>query len=110
MFFSVSQKMGWLEYAGITYDPWLDEVYFLGRKLALSRRAKMLMACFLKEAERVLSSGDLCNFLWGDYDFTAASRNVRSNIQLLRRALPDQVASWIRTVRGQGYILTKKKI
>lgn len=96
------------EYKGISYRSTANEFFFLNQKIHLTKKNKALLLLFLKNNERILTKEFLQEKLWEDYDPFVSRRNVRSNIQLLRKSLkPIQCDRWIITVRGEGYLLRK---
>lgn len=91
-------------YDQLRFDPRANEFYIGTQYLPLSKKNKSLLLVFLKESEKLLSAVYLKEKFWGDY--SDRSRNLRSNIQSLRSSLGDY-GKWIKTVRGEGYILKK---
>lgn len=93
-----------LQYHQLRFDARANEFYIGTQHLPLSKKNKSLLFLFLKEAEKLLGPLYLKEKFWGDY--SDRQRNLRSSIQSLRMALGDH-AHWIKTVRGEGYILKK---
>ncbi len=76
------------------------------RRLELSPREFELLLALAREAERVLSVGDLLAAVWGD-GYTGESQIVYVHVRRLREKLEDDAAAPRRivTVRGVGYKL-----
>lgn len=108
--FQMSQKIEArqkISYKELSYDSDSNEVFFHDEKLLLTRKQKVLLLLFLEHPEQVLSAPYITEKFWGDYTHCGKSRNLRSNIQILREALQGYCDSWIQTVRGEGYMLQK---
>jgi len=93
-----------LKYGGLSYISDLNVFKFKELDLALTKKQKALLLCFLKQPERVISKDVLSSVLWGDVSFPE-KHNLRSNIGDLRNALPVDLRSAIKTQRGEGYYL-----
>lgn len=104
----VRQPTTKIAYDKLIYDFDTNEFYFEEKKLSLTKGEKSLLLILLKNSEKLLSSYLIKEKYWGDY--SERGRNIRSNIQYLRKSLQPVCADWIRTVRGEGYILKKEKI
>ena len=77
--------------------------------MKITKKSKMLFLLFLKNAEKILSQDFIQEKLWGDYDLSFKNRNIRSSVQLLRRALAHYPCkNWIQTVSGEGYVLQRE--
>ncbi len=96
-----------MEYEELSYDIQKNEFFFKHEKLNLTKRNKELLLLFLKNPESMLSSQYIRAKFWGDSYDTQKSRNLRSNIHLLRNSLENKCGNWIHTTRGEGYILQK---
>lgn len=94
-----------ISYQNLIYDFHVNEVYFQEEKIPLTRKNKTLLLLFMRNPEELLTKRYIHQKFWGDY-YEVSSRNLRSNIQHLRKSL-DPCASWIRTIRGEGYMLRK---
>lgn len=101
-----SKTSAHMHYDRLSYDPNLHEFYFDHKKLDLTKREKTLLLIFLRHSEKLLPVHVMKEKFWGD--ISEKNRNIRSNIQSLRRSLGNPCADWIQTVRGEGYILKKK--
>ncbi len=96
-----------LNYGDLAFDNKLNRFLFKGNPINLTKRNKSLLKIFIKQPEELLNKYYLQKKLWGDHEAIDKNRNIRSNIQNLRRSLPLEFKHWIQTVRGEGYILKK---
>ena len=96
-----------IQYRELKYSIVKHEFYFKSSPLKLTKNNKELLLLFLKSPEAILNNNYLQEKIWGDTFTSEKSRNIRSNIQLLRHALPAHCSKWIQTIRGEGYILRK---
>jgi len=90
-------------YGGIRYHPKEHEFYYQEESLALTKTEKALLLILIRQPEELLSITYLQEKLWGDDDLIRR-RNIRSNIQLLRKALAYIPSCSIKTIHGQGYM------
>lgn len=97
-------------YHSLIFKPQDNLFYFNNKPLYLSKKNKILLLIFLQKPEKILSHFYLKEKLWGDYLNCDKNRNVRSNVQLLKKAIPKECIDWIKNVRGEGYILKKGKL
>lgn len=98
-----SRKM---RYKSLSYDPTENQFYFDKTQIPLTKKSKALLQIFLKHPEKLLSTNLIKRRYWGDHEPTTTSRNLRSNIQILRSSLKKvNCEDWIVTVRGEGYVL-----
>jgi DNA-binding response OmpR family regulator len=102
---SVSKSSTRVVYDNLSYDPNLHEFYFEDKKIELTKREKALLLIFLRHSEKLIPTHLMKEKFWGD--MSEKNRNIRSNIQSLRKSLGNSCANWIQTVRGEGYILKK---
>jgi len=98
-----------IHYNELTFKPQNNLFYFRKKALHLSKKNKILLLIFLKKPEQILSKEYLSEKLWGDYFNCDKKRNIRSNIQLLKKAVPIECSNWLYNIRGEGYILKKEK-
>lgn len=96
-----------ISYYELSYDTMQNEFYLQKNQIKLTKKEKRLLSIFLRKKEETLTQEYLQEKLWGDFDLTFKTRNIRSNIQLLKKALPDKCKNWIQNIRGEGYILKK---
>jgi len=84
-------------------DPVAHRVHFRGKEVELSAREFALLQCFMLEAGRVQTRGQLEErlYAWGE---EVESNTIEVYVHHLRRKLAPDV---IRTVRGVGYLLPK---
>jgi len=93
-----------ISYKELSFDPQKNEFTYQGERLSLSKKNKVLLLLLLKNKEQMISHQNIREKFWGDYPGSERGRNVRSNIHLLRKALPDPCCQWIRAVPGEGFI------
>jgi len=86
-----------------------NHFFYLDNPIHLTKKCKALLLILIKEPEKVLDKYYIQEKLWSDYDPYEKNRNLRSNIQLLKKSLDKRLSSWIRTIRGEGYMLIKPK-
>ena len=94
-------------YDELSFDFQTNEVQHQEKILSLTKKNKFLLRLFLQQPEKLLTPQYLKEKIWGDYDNIDKNRNLRSNIQDLRKSLSSNCAHWIQTVRGEGYVLKK---
>ena len=80
------------------------EVYKDGELINLFTKEKKLLFYLVENANRVVSSEQIIDEVWG-YEGVADAKTVAVHVSTLRRKLGDSYskASWIQTVRGFGY-------
>lgn len=98
-----------ISYKGLSYDFQTNQFYFQREHISLTRKNKVLLKLFLKNPEKLLTNPYIKEKFWGDYPGITKSRNLRSNIQSLRNALKPYCSDWLKTKRGEGYILKKQE-
>jgi DNA-binding response OmpR family regulator len=96
-----------IEYEGIVYHIDENEFFFENDKISLTKKNKQLLKIFIESAGKVVSTDYVKQKFWGDYLNTIKNRNLRSSIQLLRKALGENLGKWLQTARGEGYVLKK---
>lgn len=96
-----------LDYNGLIYDFCKNQFLYRNKKIPLTKRNKLLLKLFLEKPEQLLTTEYIKEKFWGDYLNINKSRNLRSNVQSLRESLGTGCSSWIKTIRGEGYLLKK---
>ena len=83
------------------------EIYKNGVLLELTAKEVGIMACFLRNPNRILSKDTLYERVWGE-DFYGADNTLMVHIRRLREKVEDNPSSpsYITTVKGLGYKLT----
>jgi DNA-binding response OmpR family regulator len=80
-----------------------------GREIALTRREWEVLELLASRIGRIVSREDLLEVVWHDAG-PAASESLDVIISRLRRKLSrGGDVDWIRTVRGQGYLLEQRR-
>lgn len=102
--FKIQKK---LQYKEISYNFHNNQFYYKNNPISLTKKNKFLLRLFMMNPEKLLSTAYIKEKFWGDYPGIRKSRNLRSNIQSLRNSLEPQCSGWLRTKRGEGYILKK---
>ena len=105
--FNVSPAKELISYNELSYDVSKHQFFYSEKLLDLTKKNKTLLLIFMKNPEKLLDRWYLQEKLWGDISTTDKKRNIRSNIQILRKALEGKCDSWVKTVKGEGYILIK---
>jgi DNA-binding response OmpR family regulator len=95
-----------LSHGDIRLDPATHEVTMGGEPVGLSPREYLLLECFLRHPDRVLSKLELLDRVW-DHAGEGDPNNVEVYVGYLRRKLG---ADLVRTVRGAGYRLGEAAI
>ena len=96
-------------YHELSYSFSNNQFHYKGKALDLTKKNKALLLLFLERKEQILTQEYIQEKLWLDRAVDCKKRNVRSNIQILRKSLSHSCGSWILTVPGEGYVLTKNK-
>lgn len=102
--FKIQKK---LKYKEISYNFHNNQFYYKDVPISLTKKNKFLLRLFLMNPEELLSTAYIKEKFWGDYPGIRKNRNLRSNIQSLRNSLKPHCSDWLRTKRGEGYILKK---
>jgi two-component system, OmpR family, response regulator MprA len=98
-------RLGTLEYADVRLDQDTREAWRADRRLELRNKAFELLACFLRQPERVLSRREILEQVWG-YDFLGDSNVIEVTVGHVRQALEaGGEPRLVHTVRPVGYIL-----
>jgi two-component system response regulator MprA len=100
-----STRQGVLAYADVRLDQDTREAWRADRRLELRNKAFELLACFLRQPERVLSRREILEQVWG-YDFLGDSNVIEVTVGHVRQALEaGGEPRLVHTVRPVGYIL-----
>lgn len=85
------------------------EIYKNGELLELTAKEVGIMACFLRNPNRILSKDTLYERVWGE-DFYGADNTLMVHIRRLREKIEDNPSTpyFITTVKGLGYKLVIK--
>ena len=83
------------------------EVYVNGERLELTAKEVGLLACFLRNPNRILSKETLFTQVWGE-SFFGSDNTVMVHIRRLREKIEPNPSepTYIKTVKGLGYRLT----
>ncbi|MHC9161616.1 response regulator transcription factor [Exiguobacterium profundum] len=83
------------------------EVYVNGERLELTAKEVGLLACFLRNPNRILSKETLFTQVWGE-SFFGSDNTVMFHIRRLREKVEPNPSepTYIKTVKGLGYRLT----
>ncbi len=95
-------------YSSLVYEPKKNQFLYKNHPLkSLTPKNKRLLSLFINNPETLLTKSYLIENYWGDHSTSTKNRNLRSAVQSLRGVLESEGIEWIRTVRGEGYILKK---
>lgn len=85
------------------------EVYKQDQRIELTAKEVGLMACFIRNPNRILSKETLFQTVWGE-DFYGADNTLMVHIRRLREKIEDKPSkpTFITTVKGLGYRLNVK--
>lgn len=88
----------------LVLDEDAHQVHVGDLEVELSPTEFRLLRYLMLNQGRVLSKLQILDYVW-EYDFGGNAGVVETYISYLRRKLGPEVAKWIRTVRGFGYML-----
>ena len=88
----------------LVLDEDAHQVHVEDRAVELSPTEFRLLRYLMLNQGRVLSKLQILDYVW-EYDFDGNAGVVETYISYLRRKLGPEVAEWVRTVRGFGYML-----
>jgi two-component system phosphate regulon response regulator PhoB len=91
-----------IEVEGLAMDPVSHRVTSNGTPLDIGPTEFKLLNFFMTHQDRAFSRGQLLDYVWGGNVYVE-ERTVDVHIRRLRKALGDQHAPLIQTVRGMGY-------
>ncbi|TVP59989.1 MAG: phosphate regulon transcriptional regulatory protein PhoB [Halomonadaceae bacterium] len=91
-----------VEFEGLRLDPLEHRVTSHGKSLAVGPTEYRLLQFFMTHPERVYSREQLLDQVWGGNVYVE-ERTIDVHIRRLRKALGDQHAAMVQTVRGTGY-------
>ncbi len=90
--------------AGVTLDEDAHQVWRDDQEIKLSPTEFRLLRYLLLNRDRVLSKGQIVDYVW-EYDFDGNYSIVETYISYLRKKLDDPDGQLLETVRGVGYVL-----
>jgi two-component system response regulator QseB len=95
-----------LIHAQLQFDPSTYTVTYAGLPLSLTPREYMILECFLRSPNQVLTRSALLNKLW-EFDKSSGEETIKTHILNLRRKLKaaGSPENFIETVYGLGYRL-----
>jgi len=96
---------GHFRFGLLEFDPESLELQRNGMPVHLQGQPKQLLACLVKNADRVVSREELKKAVWGDQTFVDFERGLNFCISQIRSALGDDPANptYLRTFARQGY-------
>ncbi len=96
-----------LEYSDILLNPFSRTLNITAREVELTDREFLIMECFLKNSERVLSRKEIAEYVWQNKADTTNIIDVYINF--LRKKIESITPKkYIHSVRGVGYILKEE--
>lgn len=84
----------------IQFSPTTKELIIQGKKSSLGAKDALILAYFLKNPKRLISTEELTQNIWS-FDTIPSDATLRSHIRTLRELIGKE---HITTVRGEGYI------
>ena len=94
-----------LEYRGIIYNLSTSEVEYDDKKIELSKNESKILYVLIKNKEKIVSRNEIIESLWQSDEFVD-DNTLTVNINRLRKKLEEIGAiDYLKTKRGQGYIL-----
>ena len=100
-----SQEAEILEYKNLQHDLSKSEVEYKGNKIELSKNESKILYVLMKNKEKIVSRNEIIESLWESDEFIDYN-TLTVNINRLRKKLEEIGAvDFIKTKRGQGYIL-----
>ena len=100
-----SQESEILEYKNLQHDLSKSEVEYKGNKIELSKNESKILYVLMKNKEKIVSRNEIIESLWESDEFID-DNTLTVNINRLRKKLEEIGAvDFIKTKRGQGYIL-----
>ena len=88
----------------LVLDEDAHQVHVAEQEVELSPTEFRLLRYLMLNQGRVLSKLQILDYVW-EYDFGGNAGVVETYISYLRKKLGPEVAGWLRTVRGFGYML-----
>lgn len=88
----------------LTLDEDAHQVSIGEQEIELSPTEFRLLRYLMLNQGRVLSKLQILDYVW-EYDFDGNAGVVETYVSYLRKKLGPEVAGWLRTVRGFGYML-----
>ena len=95
-----------LEFGGIVMNNLKRVVTIDGEEVDFTFKEYELLKYLILNKEIVISREKLLTYIWG-YDYEGETRTVDMHIKLLRDKLKDK-RNYIKTIRGVGYMLSRK--
>lgn len=94
-----------LEYKGLLHNLSISEVEYNNKKIELSKNESKILYVLIKNKEKIVSRNEIIEALWQSDEFVD-DNTLTVNINRLRKKLEEiGVIDYLKTKRGQGYIL-----
>jgi DNA-binding response OmpR family regulator len=94
-----------LEYRGLLHNLSTSEVDYNDKKIELSKNESKILYVLIKNKEKIVSRNEIIEALWQSDEFVD-DNTLTVNINRLRKKLEEIGAiDYLKTKRGQGYIL-----
>ncbi|SUY46533.1 two-component response regulator [Clostridium putrefaciens] len=94
-----------LEYKGLLHNLSISEVEYNNNKIELSKNESKILYVLIKNKEKIVSRNEIIEALWQSDEFVD-DNTLTVNINRLRKKLQEiGVIDYLKTKRGQGYIL-----
>lgn len=103
--YSKSNEAEILNYKGLKYDLYKSEVKFNDNKVELTKNESKILYTLIKNSEKIVSRDEIIKALWQTNEFID-DNTLTVNVNRLRRKIESLGAKgYLKTKRGQGYIL-----
>lgn len=103
--YSKSNEAEILNYKGVKYDLYKSEVKFNDNKVELTKNESKILYTLIKNSEKIVSRDEIIKALWQTNEFID-DNTLTVNVNRLRRKIESLGAKgYLKTKRGQGYIL-----
>lgn len=103
--YSNSNETEILNYNGLKYNLYKSEVEFNNKSIDLTKNESKILFVLMKNSEKIVSRDEIIKALWQSNEFID-DNTLTVNVNRLRRKIEEIGANgYLKTKRGQGYIL-----
>lgn len=103
--YSNSNETEILNYNGLKYNLYKSEVEFNNKSIDLTKNESKILFVLMKNSEKIVSRDEIIKALWQSNEFID-DNTLTVNVNRLRRKIEELGANgYLKTKRGQGYIL-----
>lgn len=86
----------------VTIQTVSHKVLIKGKEVYVNNKEFQILLYLMQNSGRVLTRDQMLNYIWG-YEYDGSDRTVDTHIKMLRSKL-EACGSYIKTVRGKGYL------